>query len=261
MGMAIKNVPYMKFCCVSLLLYSLIVIHANGSSIGPQRETSVDLPIINFTCWIQPDNSLFVSLEDLYRRSFKKFGYQFSMSYRPDARSINEVEKNLSDGDCIRTTDYITDNPEVKIIPVEVDVGSTPLAVWTHLSTLKVSSIQDVSSKKIIVGHSLGGRLVEHYFDQHSKAKLQAIPTIESGLKMLRAKRIDAYIGPYSVIVEELKKLGLESDIFHAGDVDQMQGFPYLAPKHKELVEKFEVSLAEEVKLDNQKKIESEREL
>jgi ABC-type amino acid transport substrate-binding protein len=88
---------------------------------------------------------------------------------------------------------------------------------------------------------------------------LKAIPTIESGLKMLRTKRIDAYIGPYSVIAEELQKLGMEHDIFHAGDIDQMQGNPYLSQKNRYLVEKFEQSLAEEIELDKKKEIDDQK--
>lgn len=202
-------------------------------------------PTVTFSCWIQPDTPIYSRLEQLYRESFAALGYEFAMHHRPNQRSLMEAESGQSDGDCARTHDYTSQNPESRLVMVDTLIAQTTLEAWGHREGLTLSSTDELHREDWRIGYERGNVAVQALINQHSLPAVIPVVSSRSGLKMLAARRIDLFIGTSVSTRQILEQMTLPRPIYSAGDLMVLRGHAVMNERHRDLAPKLAKELKE----------------
>ncbi len=221
--MAIRHHHYCRTALLGWLLLSAI-------SLAEPR------PHIVFSCWVPPNVPLHQSLTTLFTDAFDSLGYDFSMHYRPNQRSLMEASAGISDGDCARAQGYVDNNPETNLVRVDALLAQTSVEAWSHSPEQTVESEQDLLREPLRIGYVRGHVVIKELIERLDLPRVMSVTSTEHGLKMLSAGRLDLFIGTSVSTRQELKNIDLANPIYSVGHVIDIQGYAYLNEKHRSLL-------------------------
>lgn len=220
---------------LSWIIKNLILSLALAGSPGASAER----PEIVFSCWISPEVRGYKAIEQLYRESFGALGYDFKMHYRPPRRSIREVSQGITDGDCARVEDYLSDHADEHLVRVEALLGQSPLQIWSNAPGVRFDELSQLASGDYRLGYNEASATVERFITKYSLTSVTAVRDTSSGLKMLSSGRLDLFIGNAQPIYQELEVLDLEQPIYLAAELMMLRGYPYMHESHSDLAQDF----------------------
>ncbi|UZJ42852.1 hypothetical protein OOT55_09305 [Marinimicrobium sp. C6131] len=200
-------------------------------------------PRIVFSCWVPTSVPLHQRLSRLFTESFDALGYDFSMHYRPNQRSLMEANAGISDGDCARTRDYRENNPDTDLIRIDVLLARTSMEAWSREPDLTLTTEGDLAREPLRIGYVRGHVAVKDLMQRHSLPNLVSVTGTEHGLKMVSAGRLDLFIGTSVSTRQELEDIDLTHPIYSAGHVMDIEGYAYLNKAHRALLPSLEREL------------------
>ncbi|MEC8427204.1 MAG: hypothetical protein VXZ35_02175, partial [Pseudomonadota bacterium] len=186
-----------------------------------------------FSCSMPPKFPLYERLRLFYTNAFKELGYGFSMIPLPRAREVAELASGRVDGTCGRgLRPAFLDNRQ--LIKVDVAIGRSSKQMITTVAGIQ--SIEDIPSGTEVYyvrGTQSSNRFLVGNPDFHAKG----VNTIENGIKMLAAGRIE-YLVDTSVLLSNVKDyLQLDQDFYRLNLSRPNQLYPYLNRRHSGLAE------------------------
>lgn len=193
-------------------------------------------PHIVFSCWVPPSVPLHQGLNRLFTDAFDALGYDFTMHYRPNQRSLMEANAGISDGECARTLEYGQNNPEANLVRVDALLARTSMEAWSHSTERTFESEQDLIREPLSIGYVRGHVVVKELIERLDLPRLTPVTSTEHGLKMVSARRLDLFIGTSVSTRQELKNIDLTNPIYSVGHVLDIEGYAYLNEKHKLLL-------------------------
>jgi hypothetical protein len=182
-------------------------------------------------------------LARLFTESFDALGYDFSMHYRPNQRSLMEANAGISDGDCARTLDYRDNNPESTLVRIDVLLARTSMEAWSRDPERTLSTEQDLTRESLRIGYVRGHVVVKEWIERHELPNLVSVTSTEHGLKMVSAGRLDLFIGTSVSTRQEMQDIDLSHPIYSAGHVLAIEGYAYLNEAHQALLPSLEREL------------------
>ncbi|MGH1370584.1 MAG: hypothetical protein ACRBBW_01015 [Cellvibrionaceae bacterium] len=209
----------------TLLLLPLLSLASLGSTID--RE-------ISFACPESSNSQVFKAIERTYSHFFEMNGQEFSMRTTTEKRMLLEISSERLDGGCAQSNP-VFDNLNSPILVR----GNTPIAQLLvkalsrqELSDLSaLEQLQDTAFRVGIVGSS-GTALAAKKLN----LKFQNILTIDRGVKMLAANRLDYVISNHLQLnrvnrtIDPTHPLHLSKTLFH------LDIYPILHKKHRGLI-------------------------
>jgi len=147
------------------------------------------------TCQFEPDAPLYIELEQLFSASFRQLGIPFRMQPMPVQRSITDVDRGRADGNCLRITELVERGPFPNIVLVNTPLISVTFDVWVLSEGADYPSFSDIVSGGGLVGFERGVWIVERKLSALvPEQQLVVVADVKSGVEMLAARRIDAFI-------------------------------------------------------------------
>ncbi len=222
------------YCRIALLLGWLLL---SSISLAEPR------PRIVFSCWIPPNVEIHQGLKRLFTDAFDALGYDFSMHYRPNQRSLMEARAGISDGDCARTEDYGDNNPESNLVRIDALLAQTSMEAWSDTRKRQFRSEQDLAREPLRIGYVRGHVVVKELIERHALPQITSVTSTEHGLKMVSAGRLDLFIGTSVSTRQEMENITLANPIYSVGHVLDIRGYAYLNDKHRALLPALEKEL------------------
>ncbi|BFM10076.1 hypothetical protein R50072_02290 [Simiduia litorea] len=147
------------------------------------------------TCQFDPEAPLYVELEQLFSASFGQLGIPFRMQPMPVQRSITDVDRGHADGNCLRIKELVERGPYPNIALVNTPLISITFDVWVLSEGKGYPSFSDIVSRGGLVGFERGVWIVERKLSALvPDNQLVVVADVKSGVEMLAARRIDAFI-------------------------------------------------------------------
>lgn len=222
---------YLKSIAGSTMLLLLVTL-------GP--GASAERTEIVFSCWIPPELRGYQVVERLYKESFAALGYDFKMYYRPARRSIREASQGVTDGDCARVEDYLSDHSNAELVRVDALLAQSPLQIWSNTPGVQFKDLSEpFSDANYRIGFNEGNATVQRLVSKHDLTSVTEVKNTRSGLKMLSSGRLDLFMGGAEPIYQELEVLDLEQPIYLAAELMMLRGYPYMHESHRELSQDF----------------------
>jgi len=230
-------------CHLALLLLGLLLSSSAALAEEPR-------PKIVFSCWIPATVPLHQRVNTLFSESFDALGYDFSIHYRPNQRSLMEANAGISDGDCARTRDYRDNNPKSNLIRIDVLLARTSMEAWSRDPELTLENERDLTRKPLRIGYVRGHVVIKELMQRHELPKVISVTSTEHGLKMVSAGRLDLFIGTSVSTRQEMQQIDLSQPIYSAGHVLDIEGYAYLNEMHRALLPSIERELRERLPAD-----------
>lgn len=215
---------------IKAIALSLFVCHSTIAN-EPKR--------IIFSCWIDADLPAFSALESLYRDSFAALGYEFVMLSKPPLRSLAEANSGITDGECARVGNYLDAAPDSPLQRVDVMIAKTNLDAWSYDNTIKLNGPLSLINSPYKIAYGKGTVAMELLLSRLPLKNLQSVGSIDLGIKMLARKRFDVLISPRAIFKQVLAQNPVDVELYFAGTILELEGYPYLNKRHNMLAPAF----------------------
>lgn len=173
------------------------------------------------------------ALDSYFHDIFSTLNYGLTLDYQPPARAISNLKKDLLyDGSCARHKDFATLN-KLNLIRIESPVAKIAIEVWTGDPLLQISHLNQLRNMNIAYVRGLTG--IKEMQKEDSPFKLIPVKNTKTGLKMLAANRVDAYIGLHYFISNTLSELSSQRPLFASGTVLNVPIYMFLQQRNQYL--------------------------
>lgn len=168
----------------------------------------------------------------IYRQLFSRLGIDFEYSSCSPGKCARYVSSGLLDGELLRTEEYGHFYPE--LIRVEESVLNLNIALYSVSINEPLQSWNDLKETAYKIGYIKDYLLIEQRI-KRLKLEDNAVPLRHwlQGLHELSLGNIDIYVGLDTTVDNELR--GKHSKIKKLAILENIEFYPYLATKHKQL--------------------------
>ncbi|MCP8897855.1 transporter substrate-binding domain-containing protein [Gilvimarinus xylanilyticus] len=221
-------------------LISLCCLLVGFSPLASLAQT--DSQRIVFTCSLPTEIPGIKTLETYYRDAFAKLGYQFSMTHRPDKRSLAEARSGQSDGECARIPETFSQAQLSDFAPVDVVVGTTTINLWgRHPDHLEPTRLQPDNKVCFVESSSASQHWLEAFRQNHPEKapEVYEINNYQTALRMLAFGRLDYCVGAQVSFENAAQRNSLRGQVFDNGTLFRAQAKPLLNRKHMAIAPAF----------------------
>lgn len=194
-------------------------------------------PTVVFSCWVPPELPLYQQLKQLYDRAFDALGYDFEMRPRPSQRSLMEASTGQTDGECARSPDLQSEMPNTPLLRIDRLLGQTSFVAWSRDPDTSLQGPEALTGEPYRIGYVRGNAGVTALIERLELPRTVALTNTKLGLKMLSAGRLDLFVHTAASTEQALARLDLPHPVHAAGEIVQVDGYGYLHPDHKHLLE------------------------
>lgn len=185
----------------SLLVLSTLLLTTSllAGAVEPQKH-------ITFTCSESSNSPLFKMLEIVFSRFFEPHGYSFSMQTTTEQRMISEVSSGRIDGACGQNKPMFDTLNDPNIIRTTTPIANLAIRALSRKELSAIRSLKGLQHSTLRIGiiASTGTALAA----QQQGVHFDNIVTIDRGVRMLAANRLDYVISNHIQIHRALNELG-----------------------------------------------------
>lgn len=194
-------------------------------------------PTVVFSCWVPPELPMYQQLNQLYDRAFDALGYDFEMRPRPSQRSLMEASTGQTDGECVRSPDLQSEIPDTPLLRIDSVLGQSSFMAWSLDPEADLQGPEALASKPYRIGYVRGNAGVTALIERLELSRTVPLTNTRLGLKMLSAGRLDLFVHTAASTEQALARIDLPQPVHAAGEIVQVDGYGYLHPDHKHLLE------------------------
>ncbi|MDN3638215.1 hypothetical protein QWY82_05245 [Simiduia curdlanivorans] len=199
------------------------------------------------TCQFEPDTPLYIELEQLFSASFRQLGIPFRMQPMPVQRSITDVDRGRADGNCLRIKELVERGPYPNIALVNTPLIAITFDVWVLSDGKGYPSFSDIVSGGGLIGFERGVWIVERKLSALvPEQQLVVVADVKSGVEMLAARRIDAFIHADMKIADAIEAAERRRSVTvrRAGTLMGAEMFAVVNQKHHLLAPKLAAAIS-----------------
>ena len=204
------------------------------------------------TCQFEPQTPLYAELEKLFTAAFGELDLLLLMQSIPMRRSIADVQRERADGNCLRIKELLVKGSYSHLVLVGTPLISITFDVWVLSEEGKYPNFSDLVDDGGRVGYERGVWIVERKLSALvPAAQLIASVDAKSGIEMLAAKRISAYVHSEIKVAEAIADVQKRRAVLvrRSGTLMSADLFPVLHEKHRSLAPKLALALQNQLKI------------
>ena len=166
-------------------------------------------------CVIEPEREsnqkVFENVVKLEAEAFRRLGLSASFNYYPSKRGLAQFLSQSCDFSAIRVP--LPDLSKKGILRIDVPVAAPHLVVLGKEAEPKIplkkasAYVAAIDRNNVHIGYLRNTMYVQRSVDKYKKAQVSAISNEAQGLKLLKTKRFDYFIGIVGGLVPFQKKL------------------------------------------------------
>lgn len=213
---------------LQLILATLLLGTALSTVAQPQKQH------IKFACSESSESPLFKMLELVFSHFFTAEGYQFSMQTTSEQRMILEVSSGRLDGACGQNKPVFEDLNDSRLMQTNTPIANLAIRALSrkHLSGIQVLEELRDSPHRVGIIASTGTALAA----QQQQIHFQNIVTVDRGVKMLAANRLDYVVSNHLQINRALNDVGSMAPLHISKALFYLPLHPVLNKKHSDLI-------------------------
>jgi polar amino acid transport system substrate-binding protein len=225
--------PLLAFLiCVSLfVIASGFPASANATEIPLKENQGIVLTTI-----FPKSVPFFLKMSRIYTEAFRRMGYGFRLISQPGERAMIDADQGVVDGEAGRISN-IDRKKYPNLIRVPYPITTMKDGAYSTDHSIKINGWESLAGKPYKVGLLKGIKSVEQklllYVD---KANIVTLSDPEQCMKMLKAGRIDIFIGGSQIENATFMQSGIYKQIRRVGIVETKTLYPWLHKRHENLV-------------------------
>ncbi|NIB39905.1 hypothetical protein HBA55_09930 [Pseudomaricurvus alkylphenolicus] len=194
---------------------------------------------ILFGCSVAQQDRIFSELLPIYTEAFRRLNLNFRMVSLPRAREAHELARGNLDGTCARTLAFDTRRSDT--VRIDVPLITTQLRIWSLDAQREIHSLEQITATDR-VAMVRGTSYLEEKF-KGFEGKLERLPNMITGLKMLASDHLDFLVGFEVAYMTTLGSDVIDVPIYSVGKLGEINIYPFLQRKNESLAPRLEQTL------------------
>lgn len=222
------------FLAIVALLLSNAVFAMKANAAKPPGHAK---QVIVFTTIFPQSMSFFSKMTSIYTEAFGRLGYDFKLISQPGERAMIDANQGTVDGEAGRIMS-IDGEQYPNLMRVPYPIVTMQDGAYAMDGTIKIEGWESLAGKPYRVGLLKGIKSIEQKLPIYVDAEhLVTLSSVEQGIKMLQAKRIDLFLVGTQVEDMEIMQSGAYKKVKRVGIVETKVLYPWLNKRHQDLVQ------------------------